>query len=218
MNDSNVNGSDVLQALEWRYATKRFDASRKIPSDTWQILEQALRLSPSSFGLQPWKFVVVADPDIRKAIRTAAWNQSQVEEASHLVVFCSKQQVGEPDVDEFMAQIAATRGVSVDSLADYRKTIVGFVSSPAPGFSVPQWTARQTYIALGFFLSAAALQGIDACPMEGFDQDKVTEILGLGSQGYRAIVMAAAGYRDPSDRYAQAKKVRFPASKVIQVR
>jgi nitroreductase len=133
-------------------------------------------------------------------------------------VFCAKQQVAESDVDEYMAQIAATRGVSVDSLADYRKTILGFVSSPSPGFSVPQWTARQTYIALGFFLSAAALQGIDACPMEGFDQEKVTEILGLNSQGYRAIVMAAAGYRDPGDRYAQAKKVRFPASKVIQVR
>lgn len=208
-----VNNETIVRQLNWRYATKKFDPARRIQAPDWKTLEQALVLSPSSFGLQPWKFFVVNDPKVREQIRAAAWNQAQVTDASHLVVFAYKKDLGPADVDRFITQVASTRQVAVESLAGYRQAILGAVSRPKE--QVEAWASRQAYIALGNFLTTAALLGIDSCPMEGFDPDAVTRILGLEEQGYRAVVMAAAGYRAEDDKYVKQAKVRFAAQDVI---
>lgn len=214
----NIVQDQVLEALQWRYATKKFDPAKKISSAHWKVLEQALVLSPSSFGLQPWKFVVVEDVATRNEIKGAAWNQSQIVDASHLVVLCAKQDMGAPDVERLIQRICEVRGVTPESLSGYREAMLGFFASPSPGFEVSQWTARQVYIALGFFLSAAANLGIDACPMEGFDTQRVSEILKLPEQGFRAVVIATAGYRSSDDAYASAAKTRFSTDQVVSYR
>jgi nitroreductase len=210
---------ELEAALEWRYATKRFDPARKIPAADWSTLEKSLILAPSSFGLQPWKFIVVQDAGLRSKIREAAWNQPQIEEASHLVVFTAKKSVGQPEVDRLMTRISEVRGVPLQSLAEYRGMMLGFLS-PAAGasFDVKGWATHQSYLALGMFLSVAAQLGVDVCPMEGFLPSKVDEILGLAGGEYASVVIAAAGYRSAEDKSSQMKKVRFAREDLVSVR
>jgi nitroreductase len=204
----------TLARLRWRYATKKFDPARKIPADVWAVLEQALVLAPSSTGLQPWKFVVVTDPEVRKKLHPAAYNQPQILDASHLVVICGKAPPTLADADRHVAQTAAVRGVSVESLESFRKMVVGVATKPpAEGAA---WAARQAYIALGVFLTTAAMIGVDACPMEGFEPAKFDEILGLKAHGVESLALAAAGYRSPDDKYAALAKVRFPMHEVVE--
>jgi nitroreductase len=208
-----VANETIVRQLNWRYATKKFDATRKIQTPDWKTLEQALVLSPSSGGLQPWKFFVVNDPAVRAKLRGAAWNQSQVTDASHLVVFAAKVGFGPADVQRHIERIADVRGVTLESLEGYKNMMLGVVSRPAE--QVDAWAARQAYIALGTFLSAAANLGIDACPMEGFVPAQFDEILGLREKGYTAVVIATAGYRAADDGYAKLAKVRYSAEDVI---
>ncbi|MCC6230400.1 MAG: NAD(P)H-dependent oxidoreductase [Phycisphaerales bacterium] len=211
---NSIAPAQLIENLSWRYATKQFDSARKIPADQWTTLEQAMTLSPSSFGLQPWGFVVVTDPKVREKLRSVSWNQPQITDASHLVVFCAKTNLGRADVQRYIDRIAQVRGVPQDALAGFRDMMLGKVE--APGADNLPWSQRQVYIALGFFLSAAAMLGIDACPMEGFDPAKYNEILGLTSQGLTATVIATAGYRSANDSYAALKKVRFEPSDIIK--
>jgi len=209
---------DLLQSLTWRYATKRFDPGRKIPQATWDALEAALVLAPSSFGLQPWRFLVIQDPELRARLRPACWNQPQITEASHLVVFLARQDMGEAEIDHYLARISELRSVSLESMASYRAMMTGAIVTGGLKDHISQWTTHQVYIALGTFLTAAAVLGIDACPMEGFDPAEVNRILGLEGTPWRAVVMAPAGYRSAEDKYAEAPKVRFPASEVVEHR
>ncbi|MBS0189590.1 MAG: NAD(P)H-dependent oxidoreductase [Planctomycetes bacterium] len=208
-----VEGEHLLNNLRWRYAVKKFDPARQIESATWSALEHASIHSPSSFGLQPWKFVVIEDRALREKLRGASWNQSQITDASKLVVFARKTRLTQSDVDQYIARIAHVRGVSRESLADFHKMITGFASKP--GFDTGLWAAKQVYIALGVFLTSAAMLGIDACPMEGFDPGQYYEILGLSSSGLAATVVATAGYRAADDPFAHLKKVRFSEAEVI---
>ena len=207
--------SELLDSLNWRIATKKFDPARKIAPDIWKTLEEALVLSPSSFGLQPWKFVVVTDPAVRQKLRPVAWNQPQITDASHLVVFCVRKDLSAKDVEHYVQSIAKIRGVAVDSLDSYKKMMQGSVESAAKGSYLNEWSSRQVYIALGTFLTSCAVLGVDACPMEGFQPEEFDKILGLPVQGLHAVVLATAGYRAADDAYASLKKVRFPASEVI---
>jgi nitroreductase len=211
-----LDNESLIRALSWRYATKRFDPVRKISAEDWETLEEALVLSPSSFGLQPWKFLVVQDVSLRTRIREVAWNQPQLEEASHVVVFCAKTTINRADIERHIARIAQVRRVDVESLREYQSVIGQFVLSPAPDFSIAQWTIRQIYLSLGMLLTASAALGIDACPMEGFDPKKVDGILELPSRGLHAAVICALGYRSAEDGYALAKKVRFDKHEVIE--
>lgn len=213
---SKLNPAELIQALEWRYATKGFDPQRKIPADLWKTLEEALVLSPSSFGLQPWKFLVVTDPAVRIRLRAASWGQPQIEECSHLVVFTARRTMQMEDIERFVARIAEVRGVSVASLASYRDTMAGSLLQGPRAAVVEQWTAKQAYIALGNFLTCAATLGVDACPMEGLEPAKYDEILGLAETGYHSLMVCATGYRRPDDAYAKLAKVRFPLDQVIQ--
>lgn len=210
-----IDTDELIQALNWRYATKQFDPAKKIPAETWEALEQALILSPSSYGLQPWKFFVVTDPTIRAALREHSWNQSQVTDCSHHVVFAIRKTIDAAFVDKFIARTAEVRGVTADSLDFYRKMIVSDVVEGPRSKIAAEWATRQAYIALGNFMTSAAVVGIDTCPMEGLDPAKYDEILDLPAKGFHAVVACAAGYRADTDKYAVLPKVRYDKSELI---
>ena len=213
--NNRITSEQLLDRLNWRYATKQFDPNRKISVREWATLEDALLLTPSSGGLQPWKFIVVTDPAVRAKLSPASYGQPQITNASHLVVFAAKKNFNESDVNAFINHTAATRGVSVESLAPYRDMLVGGIVKSMDDAARNAWARNQAYIALGNLLTSAALLGIDACPMEGFDRAQYDEILGLNKQGFASAVIAALGYRAASDQYATAPKVRFPKEQVF---
>lgn len=205
----------LLGQLRWRYATKRFDPQAKLDPAVWAALEQALLLAPSSYGLQPWRFLVVSDPAVRAKLKTASWNQSQITDASYLVVFAIKKGLNAADVRRFVERSAEVRKVTRESLAGYEQVMTTHVQRPKP-FDIDEWSRRQLYIALGTFLTSAAVLGVDACPMEGVDPAQYDAILGLTAQGYATVCVATAGRRSSEDHYAHLAKVRFDARDVIQ--
>ena len=208
-----VSNEVVQNQLGWRYATKSFDANLRISEADWQTLEHSMVLTPSSFGLQPWHFYVITDPATKARLKPVSWNQSQIVDASHLVVFAIKKDLNVPEIDRFIDRMAEVRGVTPESLASYRQMMVGSLTNPK--FNINDWAAKQVYIALGFFMASAAMLGIDTCPIEGFDPAQYDEILGLAPLGYHATVVAAAGYRSNADKHATLPKVRFKANEVI---
>lgn len=212
---SAISSDNLLSALQWRYAVKKFDPTRKLTDAQWATLEQALILSPSSFGLQPWKFVVITDAAIRKQLTAASWGQTQISDCSHLVVFAGRTSVTVKDIDTFVAQICAVRGASKESLAEYRDMMVGALTS-RPAEDQKTWAAKQCYIALGNLLTSAATLGIDVCPMEGIDPAKYDQLLKRDAlEGFSTLMVAAVGFRHPEDGYAKLKKVRFSPSQVV---
>lgn len=204
----------VLTQLGWRYATKKFDPAKKIAPDLWSKLEHAATLAPSSYGIQPWKFVVVTDSEVRQKLHAVSYNQAQILDASHLVVFAAMNPPTPAHIDAYVARTAAVRGTTVEALGGFKQMMLGSLSR-MDASAAHRWAARQCYIALGVFLSAAALVGVDACPMEGFQGDQYDEILGLKAKGVSAVVIATAGYRAADDKYASDAKVRFPVDDVV---
>ncbi len=211
---SKVEPSDLQHALQWRYATKKFDPTRKVPEATWKAIEQAAIFAPSSYGLQAWKFVVVTDPAMKQKASEAAYNQPQPKDCSHLVVFASRKGVGAADVEKYMARIAQVRSVPRDSLSGFAEMISGTIKGIGPD-AADVWCSRQAYIALGFLLLTCASLGVDACPMEGFDKPSYDKLFGLDRLGYTSLAMAAVGYRAASDEAATKAKVRFEPKDVV---
>ncbi|MFB2893422.1 NAD(P)H-dependent oxidoreductase [Aerosakkonemataceae cyanobacterium BLCC-F50] len=209
-----VAPDQVIQQLNWRYATKKFDPNKKIPTEVWKTLEQSLVLAPSSFGLQPWKFFVVTNPELRQQLVEYSWGQTQVVEASHLVVLAIKKDITAADVDHYIERMTEVRQVPVDSLQGFSNVVKNFLKNPP--VKLDEWAARQVYIALGQLMTAAAMLEIDTCPMEGFNPAKYNELLGLTEQGYSAVVVCPLGYRAADDKYAVMPKVRFPTEEVVQ--
>jgi nitroreductase len=210
-----IDRTQLLERLNWRYATKQFDPSRKINAQDWATLEDVLQLSPSSGGLQPWKFIVVTDPAVRERLRAVSYGQPQITDASHLVVFASKNNFSEADVDAHIQNVAKIQGIPVESLTQLRGMLVGGIVASKDGTARDAWARNQVYIALGNLLASAALLGIDACPMEGFDRTQYDEILGLKAKGYSSAVVAAVGYRIATDKYAAGPKVRFSKEQIF---
>lgn len=210
-----ISSQQLLDALNWRYATKKFDPVRKIPADTWSVLEQSLVLTPSSFGLQPWRFLVVDNPEIRSRLVGASWGQTQVVDASHLVVFLVRKDLDAAHVDRYMARTAELREAQVASLDPFKKVINQSLDSARKTGRLDTWQTHQIYIALGQFMAAAALLGVDTCPMEGLVPATYDEILGLENTGYATVCACPVGYRAADDKYAGTPKVRFAASEVI---
>ena len=205
----------VLEQLNWRYATKKFDPNKKIPEAVWKVLEQSLVLAPSSFGLQPWKFIVVRNPQIREQLVEHSWGQKQVVEASHLVVLAIKKDLNESDVDRYVQRMSDVQQVPLENLQKFANVVKGFMKQPPYPLDINAWSTRQTYIALGQYMTCAAMLGIDTCPMEGFIPDKYDEVLGLPAQGYKTVVVCPAGYRADDDKYATNPKVRYPTEDVV---
>lgn len=209
---------NINSALNWRYAVKKFDPTQKIPQDVWKTLRESLRLAPSSYGLQPWKFIEVQDPSLRQQLRTHSWNQAQVTDSSHYVVLCYHSNLDAQYIHNYIQFMAQERGLNPSVLEGFEKTMAGDLLHGPRSTQLPQWAQRQVYIAMGFALLAASLLQVDACPMEGIDPLNYDKVLGLGNTPYRSVAAIAFGYRDPSDALAQAKKVRFPESQVWEIK
>lgn len=218
MNPTPVSNDALLAHLNWRYATKKFDPSKTIADADWEALEQALILTPTSYGMQPYKFLVLTDPVLRAQLVPASWGQTQPVDCSHYIVFAARARNSEADVDRYLARMAEVRGMPAGALEGFKKVLMGDVVHGPRGQVSLEWAARQSYIALGNFMTCAALVGVDTCPMEGFEPEKYDEILGLPALGYHAVVACAAGYRSADDKYAAMPKVRFAATELIERR
>ena len=204
----------LLDALKWRYAVKRMNGN-KIPEAKMNTILEATKLAPSSFGLTPYNIIVVEDEETRKKLQPHFYNQPQVGEGSALVIFATWNSITEKEVATYMEEIAEERGVPVDALKDFAGYINGALAHQSDDQKAI-WAAKQTYIALGFGLVAAASEEVDATPMEGFDPTAVDAELGLAAHGLHATVAMTLGYRDAANDYlSNAKKVRFTADKLF---
>jgi nitroreductase len=204
----------LLDSLKWRYAVKRMNGN-KIPEATMNTILEATKLAPSSFGLTPYNIIVIENEETRKKLQPHFYNQPQVGESSALVIFATWNSITEKEVAEYMQEIAEERGVPVESLNDFASYINGSIKN-LTAEQLQIWAAKQTYIALGFTLVAAATEEIDATPMEGFKPDAVDEALGLKELGLHSAVAVTLGYRDAANDYLSgAKKVRRASEKLI---
>ena len=214
---NNPSNEQLLTALHWRYATKVFDATKKIPAEVWATLEQSLVLTPTSYGLQPYRFLVINNPAKRAELLPHSWHQKQVVEASHFVVFLARTNMKEADVDKLIQRISAVRGVPADSLGAYRGMMLSDVVNGPRGKTAHEWATRQAYIALGSLMTCAAVLGVDACPMEGLNPAEYDKILGLEGGDYKTVVACALGYRAAADKYASLAKVRYETADLVRV-
>lgn len=199
--------NSFIENQQWRYATKKFDARKKISVSDFEILKEAIRLSSSSYGLQPYQVIIVENIELRKQIQPMAWGQSQIVDASHLFVFANITNFGEEGIDAYLNNMIKTRGLSPEDVAGYG----GFMKSkivPLPQEDKNAWTSKQTYLALANLMNAAAELKIDVTPMEGFEPEKVNEILGLNQIGLNAALLAPVGYRHEEDATQFYAKVR----------
>jgi nitroreductase len=186
-----IQPQEILEKLQWRYAVKKFDPSKKISEADWFVLEESLRLAPSSYGLQPWKFIVVQDPKIRAALTPVSWNQTQVEDCSHYVVLATLTKIEVAYVEKFVAKIAQVRELDVASLENYKNLMVSDLVNGPRSAIVQWWSQRQSYIAMGMLMETAALLDIDACPLEGIEPAAYDRILQLEGSGYAAVAAVA---------------------------
>jgi nitroreductase len=210
--------AQLLDVLSWRYATKVFDPARVIPAATWTALEQSLVLTPSSYGLQPWKFLVITGKPLREKLRPASWNQGQITDASHLVVFLARTEMQVADVQRLIDATAQARGIPVAALDGYKGMMIKDLVQGPRSTIAREWAIRQCYIALGQLMASCALLGVDACPMEGFDPVQYDAILGLAGSGYTTAVVCPVGYRAADDKYATQGKVRYPLAQLVERR
>jgi len=206
----------LLQSLHWRYATKAFDATKKIPQDVWQSLEQALVLTPTSYGLQPYQFLRVEDPAQRALLLPHSWSQKQVVDADQLVVFTARTEMTEADVDKLIRRIAEVRQVPAAALETYRGMMLSDIVHGPRGKKALEWATRQAYIALGNLMTCAAVLGVDTCALEGLNPLEYNRILKLEGSGYVTVVACAVGYRAADDKHASLAKVRYDMADLIR--
>ena len=205
--------SKLLNSLLWRYATKKFDSAKKLSDTELNELLEVLRLAPSSFGLQPYKFIVVTNQDLRNKLRENAWNQAQVTDASHLIVLATRTDVNKEYVTNYVKHIANTRKLPVNALKSYEDNVINLVNSMTKD-QVLEWCKKQTYITLGALIVAAAEKQIDMCPMEGFNVQKFDELLKLKEKNLTSTIICPVGFRADDD-YAKLAKVRFNKEDIV---
>ena len=199
----------LIKNLNWRYATKKFDPNKKITDKNLELIKEAIQLSASSYGLQLYKVMIIEDQETREQLKHVSWGQSQITDASHLIVFCTFDKISDQHIDNYMKLKSNMQGIKIDDLKGYGDFIKEKLAEKSL-IEQKSWMARQPYIALGNLLAACAELEIDACPMEGFEPEKYNEILGLSEKGLSATVVATIGYRSKDDQSQFAKKVRKP--------
>lgn len=205
--------TQILDALHWRYATKKFDPSQKLTDEQLAPLLEAMRLSASSFGIQPWHFVVVSNQDIKLQLQAAAFGQAQLVDSSHVIVFTHKLDALAA-LDDYVASTAKNAGAPLDQFDGMKQYMAGALAGK-PDSELGPWMARQAYIPLGTLLETAALMQIDACPMEGFDGSQFDAILGLKEKGVTSVAIATLGFRSSEDKNAGQPKNRFSNEEVF---
>lgn len=205
---------NIIESLNWRYATKEFDASKKVSQENLDVIIESLRLTASSYGLQPWKFLIISNQKIKDSLLEHSWGQKQVVDCSHHIVLCHPKTLDDGNIDAFIASMAKARHQSLEGLKAYEQIMKGSLSNMNQS-EKSAWMKNQVYIALGNLLTTCALMRIDACPMEGIVREKYDEILGLQGKGLASAVACPIGYRKETDKYASAPKVRFSKSDVF---
>lgn len=206
---------DMIELLHWRYATKKMDPSRPVPAAKVERILEAARLAPSSSGLQPFEVVVVTNPDVKARIQASAYGQSQVVDGSHLLVFAAWDDYTEARINRVFDQTNAQRGVTIPGWEDYRKNLLARYPGRGPAVNF-EHAARQAYLAMGVALVAAAAEGVDSTPMEGFDAAAVDEILGLRARALRSVLLMPLGHRAASgDWLVSLKKTRKPREEFV---
>jgi len=204
----------LIEQLNWRYATKRMNGT-KVPQEKVDRILEAIRLAPTSFGLQPIKVIVIENQELKEKIFNEACQQPQIKESSHVLVFAANKNVSQKQVDEYMELIATTRGISVNDLSGFKAMFGGVVAGSAEQNFV--WTARQAYIAFGIGIAAAAIEEVDATPMEGFSAEALNKVLGLEKKNLSAVTVLTLGYRDEAnDQLAKAPKVRKSKESIFE--
>ncbi len=198
---------NLIDNLEWRYATKKFDSSKKVSTENIEQIKKTIQLSPSSYGLQLYKVLIIDNHELREKLKSVSYGQTQITEASHLIVFCNYSVVTEEHIDEYFTLKSQIEQVDVSDLKGYSDFIKEDLRNKSKT-EKDKWTSNQTYLALGNLLNACAELKIDACPMEGFEAKKYNEILNLDKHGLNASVIATIGYRANDDASQYTKKVR----------
>ncbi|MDY8138377.1 NAD(P)H-dependent oxidoreductase [Aquimarina sp. 2201CG5-10] len=205
---------NIIESLRWRYATKKFDSTKILPKEKIDILSEAFNLTATSYGLQPLRLLVIKDKELQKQLTEHSWNQQQVAEASHLLVFCIENTVSENYIQKHFDNVKNTRNTPEEVLKPFRDQLVdSFKSKPVEEIS--NWAAKQAYLALGNILTVCALEKIDACPMEGFIPEKYDEILDLKKLELTSVLVLPIGYRAEDDMFADFKKVRRPIEDTV---
>lgn len=199
--------STFLENQNWRYATKKFDATKKVSKADMDFLKEAIRLSTSSYGLQAYQIIIVENPEIRAKLQPVSWNQNQIVDASHLIVFANYTKIDNHDIDAYLKTIATTRNIPLESISGYGDYMKGAISIKTSE-EIKIWNEKQTYLALGNLLAAAAEIKVDVTPMEGFIPAHYNEILGLDKLNLNAALVATVGYRSTEDATQHNIKVR----------
>jgi len=198
----------ILNDLGWRYATKKFDTEKKLSADQENTIKEALRMTPSSFWLQPWKFVFVKNPELREMLKEHAWGQSQVTDASHLLILCRENEVDQNLVNEYFEDMKKTTWAGEEDISGYKNMVTWFVWN-LDSEDAKIWAEKQVYIALWNIMTVLAEMKIDSCPMEWFDSVKFDEILELQDKWISSVVILPIGFRASDDKYSENQKVRF---------
>lgn len=206
--------NSILEKLNWRYATKKFDSSKKVSKENLETLLDAANLTASSYGLQPYKIYVIEDADIRTKLRAASYDQSQITDASYVIVLANKPTFDDTMIDDYINNIMKIRGLSKDDLEGFSQTMKSTLLD-LPDAQKNTWTSNQAYIVLGNLMTIAAEMEIDTCPMEGFDKAQYNEILGLTDKSLNAAVVLAVGYRSAEDETQNYPKVRYSKEQII---
>lgn len=199
--------NNIIEKLNWRYAVKSFNPDKKLSNEQLELLKEAINLTASSLGLQPYKIMIIEDQETKKKLFPLSYNQNQIISASHLFLFCAMKEVDEKYANNYIELVAKTRGVNVEDISSYSEMIKGFITA----YNDEQkfiWASKQAYIALGNLLTVCALNDIDACPMEGFSADDYEKVLGLDQLGLKPLALVATGFRSDNDSYQHLKKVR----------
>jgi nitroreductase len=206
----------ITEALNWRYATKKFDTTKKVSGENIQLLKDAMQLSASSFGLQPYKIIMVEDAELRAKLLPASWNQTQVTDASHLFVFAVENTIDDAYVAAYFENLSTTRNIAIDgAILEYKNMMTGSIQRMDEA-TKKNWAAKQAYLAMGNLLYTASLLKIDVTPMEGFVPEQYDEILGFAKKGISSVLVAAIGYRHSDDYFQHLKKVRKPAEQLFE--
>jgi len=206
--------SKIIESLSWRYATKKFDTNKKLSENKVKTLKEAFNLTATSFGLQTISMLVISNEDLKKSLIEHAYNQKQVYEASHLLVICIQNDIKDEDVNDYFDNIKVIRNTPETILESYRNYLLQSMRDKSVE-ERQQWSMNQAYIALGNLMTVCAVEGIDSCPMEGFNPEKYDEILNLKDKGLKSLLLLPVGYRAEDDMFATFKKVRKDINKTI---
>jgi nitroreductase len=197
----------LVNILNWRYAVKKFNSEKSISEEQVTDILKGMNLAPSSLGIQPYEFIVVNNKDLQKTLQEHSYNQSQVGDASHVIVIAARKDISQHYIDDFISRTATIRKITTEDLEGYKKMIMGFVKGKDEQ-EILQWSQKQSYLVLGVLMALCADMHIDSCPMEGFNPEKYNELLGLNEKNLHATLLIPIGYRAEDDEYAKLKKTR----------